>query len=240
MKGRDFMRQTNFKSVYQLTYLPNLFPVNVYLIDEGNELTLIDTGLSAMVPEIIAFSSKLKKTITKIVLTHCHMDHIGGLKLLKSELPDAKIIVPYREARFLNGDYSLDQNEPDLPLKGGYPKNQIIHYDETVKDGDRIGSLTVISTPGHTPGSTSYFSEKNGVILVGDALQVKGGLAVAGKVNLTFPFPALATWSKELSLQSAKRIAALNPQVIGSGHGNLLYDPKQALEQAIVTLSQKL
>ncbi|MFV0467163.1 MAG: MBL fold metallo-hydrolase [Lachnospiraceae bacterium] len=234
------MKITKFKSLYQMSYLSGLFSINIYLVDEGEQLTLIDSGLPFLTSEILAFSDKLQKPISNIALTHCHFDHIGGLQSLRKKLPNAKIYIPAREVRILNGDYSLEQSEPQIPLKGGYPKNKNIPFDGTVKHRDRIESLTAISTPGHTPGSISYYSISDGFLLTGDAMQTKGGVAVAGKINWRYPFPALATWSKELSLKSAQSILDLNPKAIGPGHGNLLFDPQLKLEKAITDLKKKI
>ncbi len=213
--------------------MQNLFPVNAYIVEEEKGLTLIDAGISMMVPKILRFSESLNKPITRILITHCHNDHIGGLSKLKDALPDAKIIVPERESRFMEGDFTLDSNEPKLPLKGGYPKEKLHIWDNTIHDGEQIGSLTAISTPGHTPGMTSYWSERDKFLIVGDALQTKGGLAIAGMINWTFPFPAMATWSKEMAINSAEKILKVGPEVIAPGHGNLLYQPTIELEKVI-------
>lgn len=234
------MRIIKYKSLYQLTFMPKFFPVNIYVIEEEKALTLIDTGLSVMVPKILRFSESLSKPITRILITHCHDDHIGGLPKLKEALPYAKIIVPERESRFMNGDFSLDSDEPNLPLKGGYPKEVIHIWDETIHHGDRIGSLTAIWTPGHTPGMTSYWSTQDKILIVGDALQTKGGLAIAGMTNWTFPFPALATWSKELAIKSAEQILEIVPDVIAPGHGNLLHKPSLELKKAICKAKNNL
>lgn len=227
------MRIVKYKSMYQLTYMPEVFPVNVYIVEEEETLTLIDTGVSVMAPKIIRFAENLKKPITRILITHCHNDHIGGLSKLKAALPYAKVIVPERESRFMNGDFSLDSNEPNLPLKGGYPKEVMHIWDETIRDGDGIGALTAIWTPGHTPGMTSYWSAQDKILIAGDALQTKGGLAIAGVTNWTFPFPAMATWSKELAIKSAEKILEAAPDVIAPGHGKLLYEPLEELKKAI-------
>ncbi len=227
------MRVTKYKSLYQLTIMPNFFPVNVYIVEEGKALTLIDAGLPMIVPHILRFSKSLNKPITKILITHCHDDHIGGLPKLKEALPGAAIIVPERESRFMNGDFTLDSDEPNLPLKGGYPKEIMPIWDETIQNGEHIGSLTAVWTPGHTPGMTSYWSEKDKFFIVGDALQTKGGLAIAGMINWTFPFPAMATWSKGLAINSAEKILQYVPEVIAPGHGNLLHKPSADLEKLI-------
>lgn len=226
------MRTIQYHSVYQLTYLPKLFPVNVYIVEYPDRLYLIDTGLEAMVKGILAFSEKKGKPIEKILITHSHADHIGGLEALKKALPNAKVYVSERDGRFLSGDFSLDANEPQLSLKGGYPKKPIA-FDAVLRDGDVLDDIRCVALPGHTPGLMGYFVEKDRVCLVGDAIQTRGGLAVAGVVNLTFPFPALATWSKALAVESAEKLAVLEADVIGCGHGEFLHAPQKALKEAI-------
>ena len=73
-----------------------------------------------------------------------------------------------------------------------------------VEEGDEIGSLKVIATPGHTPGSISLYDEKSGVVIAGDAVVTKGGLFVTGEFRFTFPFPAFATWDAETALKALK------------------------------------
>lgn len=71
-------------------------------------------------------------------------------------------------------------------------------------DGDSVGSLKAISTPGHTPGHMAFLDERSGILIAGDAWQTRGGLAVSGVLKPWFPFPAMATWSKELALKAPK------------------------------------
>lgn len=234
------MRVTNYKSLYQLTIMPNLFPVNVYLIEEEKSFTLIDTGLPSMVSGIIKFARENNKPIETILLTHCHDDHIGGLDALRQQLPDAKVIVPKRESRFLMGDMSLDQSEPQSPLKGGYPKKRVTYFDETLVEGNMVGSLSAVFTPGHTPGLTSYWHEKDKIMIVGDALQTQGGVAVAGTLIWTFPFPAMATWHKQMAIQSVEKLLAFNADVIAPGHGKLLHSPNHSLLAALQIAKNKL
>jgi glyoxylase-like metal-dependent hydrolase (beta-lactamase superfamily II) len=226
------MRIKQYHNIYQLTYWPNLFPVNVYIVELPDRLILIDTGIQAMAKEIIAFSEQLAKPIDKILLTHCHGDHIGGLAMLRKALPEAVCYVSKRESRLLNGDFTLDADEPQIPIKGGVPKHPVA-YDQTLQDGEILAGIQCLCVPGHTPGHMAFWIEAARAIIVGDALQSRGGLAVAGTVNWTFPFPALATWSKSRAIESAERIYAMSPDVIGCGHGDMIFKPEQALKRAI-------
>lgn len=227
------MRLTQEKTLYQLTFLPSIFPVNCYFIEEENGLTLIDTALSFGFKDILKASEKIGKPITKIALTHAHGDHIGALDPLKQTLKDVPVYASLRESRLLSGDTTLDADEENLPIKGDVPKNLLTRADILVKDGDQIGSLLVIAVPGHTPGSTAYFDIRNNILIVGDAFQVRGGFAVAGQIRPLFPFPALATWNKKASFESAQKLRNLNPSVLATGHGNILLNPLTAMDEVI-------
>lgn len=233
------MKISHFKSLTQLTYMPKVFPVNVYLVEEAEDFSLIDTGIAAMMPEVIQYMKDQKKPLKRVILTHCHGDHIGGLEAVLAAFPNVELYCSERELDLLQTRFELRADEPQLPLKGGLPKKPVLLPFKTVNDHDLIGSLKVLMTPGHTPGSMSLHHEAEGYMVVGDALQIKGGLAVAGQMNWTFPFPALATWSKDLSLKSAEKIAAAKPTVIGSGHGDLLEQAGTALSHYLQAFKGK-
>ncbi|MBA4535989.1 MBL fold metallo-hydrolase [Bacillus aquiflavi] len=219
--------------VYQLVFLPHFFPVNCYLIEEDKELTLIDTGLPNSYKGIIQAIKMIKKPLTNIILTHAHADHVGSLDVLKKKFPNVSILISIRDSRLLMGDISLDQNEPQTPIKGGIPKNIQTKPTHLLTEGDSIGSLEVINTPGHTPGSISLLETRTHSIIVGDALQTRGGIAVSGQIKPFFPFPAFATWNKQLAIHSAKKISQLSPKLLAVGHGMMIKNPKNTMQKAI-------
>ncbi|RJE88891.1 MBL fold metallo-hydrolase [Paenibacillus sp. 1011MAR3C5] len=234
------MRKIRQQTVVQLTYLPNLFPVNCYLVEEEDSLTLVDAALPANAPAIRKAAEEMGKPITRIVLTHAHGDHVGSLDALKKQLPDVRVYISDRDARLLRGDSTLLDGEEQLPIRGDVPKKIETLPDVRLQDGDRIGSLLALSTPGHTPGSMSFYDERTGVLIAGDAFAARGGLAVAGHMKLSFPFPALATWSPLASLESARKLADTHPAWLAVGHGNMIAKPEQAMRKAIAECEQRL
>jgi glyoxylase-like metal-dependent hydrolase (beta-lactamase superfamily II) len=107
-------------------------------------------------------------------------------------------------------------------------------------EGDRIASLEVVATPGHTPGHIAFMDTRDRSIIAGDAFQTLGGVAVAGTFKLFFPLPAFATWHKGLALESARKLLDLQPSVLAVGHGRMLNDPQAAMERAIRVMEQSL
>ncbi len=68
---------------------------------------------------------------------------------------------------------------------------------------------------------------------MGDVFTTLGGTAVASHFTLPFPLAAMATWDKELNLESARTLRALEPQLLAVGHGPALPDPADATTRAI-------
>ncbi len=134
------MRITRFESVYQLTFFPHIFPVNCYLADEEDGLTLIDTGIPISKTGILKAADHLRKPIKRISLTHAHSDHVGSLDALYHSLPGVKVSISERDARLLKGDTEMLEGERGT-IKGGVPKNIKTNPDILLKEGDRIGSL---------------------------------------------------------------------------------------------------
>ncbi|MFC7687288.1 MBL fold metallo-hydrolase [Ureibacillus sp. GCM10028918] len=234
------MRVSKFNNMYQLTLWPNFFPVNCYIIEEQHELILIDAGMPASFKGIVNLLNKLEKPLTNIVLTHAHGDHVGSLIKLKKEYPEACVSISKRDSRLLRGDKTLDEHEPQTPIKGGVPNNLEIVPDRLLKEGDQVGLLEVVETPGHTPGSISLLDKNNKAIIVGDAFQTQRKIAVCGQLVPLFPFPAFATWNKEVSLDSAKKIQQLDPEILAVGHGKVLVDSKKHIDRAIVEAETKM
>ncbi len=231
------MKVTAFSNnLFQLT---RLVAFNCYFVREDDGFTLIDTNMGGQAQAIMQEANKLGLPIARILLTHAHVDHVGSLDALHSALPDVPVMISERDARFLTGDKSLDPSEPQVPLKGGYP---IVSTKPTrlLHEGERIGSLEVIATPGHTPGHIAFLDTRDRALIAGDAFQTQGGVAVSGTVELLFPLPAMATWHKGLALESARKLLALSPSVLTVGHGRMLKQPQAEMGRAIRAMAESL
>jgi glyoxylase-like metal-dependent hydrolase (beta-lactamase superfamily II) len=237
-KRKQRMRITSAAS-QNLFQLNHLRFVNCYLVREDDGWTLVDTTVGGRGQAIIQEARRAGLPIARIVLTHAHIDHVGSLDALHEALPQAPVAISERDARFLSGDRSLEPEEPRARLRGGYP---ICRTKPTLllHEGDRVGSLEVIATPGHTPGHVAFLDTRDRTLLAGDAFQTLGGVAVSGTLKPLFPLPALATWHKGLSLQSARKLLALRPSLLAVGHGPLLVDPQRAMERAIEVMERTL
>ena len=206
--------------------------VNVYLVDEADGLTLIDTAITGSAKAILRAAEETGKPITTILLTHAHGDHVGSLDALHEQLPDAEIVISTREARLLAGDKQLDPGEPVDKVRGGYPSVEA-RPTRTVEAGERVGSLEVVAAPGHTPGHIALLDTRDRTMFCGDAYATLGGVAVPAKPKLAFPLPYLATWHRPTTLATARELRALEPARLAPGHGRVIEAPVAAMDDAI-------
>lgn len=191
------------------------FPVPAYLIETGEERILVDTGMH---PEIVAdrqrrygaadslalFELELgpsvaeqvgARPLTKIVLTHLHFDHAGGLDLLPRSVP---VFLQRREWEAGNDAAAVARNFY-LPADYAGISDRVV-----LVDGDRDllgdGSVQLLSTPGHTPGHQS--------VRIGEELVIGGDVThfAAGLDDHRFP---VVGDDFEAQAASAERLKAL-------------------------------
>jgi glyoxylase-like metal-dependent hydrolase (beta-lactamase superfamily II) len=210
--------------------------VNAFLVREEDGLTLVDTTVPRSAKPIRRAAARAGAPIVRIALTHAHGDHIGSLDELAAALPDAEVIISARDARLLAKDRSLDPDEPQVKLRGGYPGART-RPTRTVQAGDRIGSLEAIPAPGHTPGHVAFLDTRDRTLLCGDAFSALGGVETTARPNWRFPLPAMSTWHRPTALESARRLADLQPTRLAPGHGPVVESPVAAMQAAIARAS---
>ena len=180
--------------------------VNAFLVREEDGLTLVDTTMNAA-GQILAAAAE---PIRRIALTHGHGDHVGSLDALKEKLPDVEVLMPEIDAQIHAG-------QRDKP-KGSWPTLQTTP-DTLLRAGDRVGSLEVVATPGHTPGHLSFLDTRDRTLIAGDVFTTFGGIQVTDHFYWRFPFAAMATEDGERDAESARALRALEPRLLLVGHG---------------------
>ncbi len=191
---------------------------NIYIIGD----TAIDAGtgfnFTRMYSTLKAFRID-PKSITTVVNTHGHFDHIGG------------------NGYFINAKVAIHEKDADIIEKGDAERSYADFFDgklhprsvdRKLREGDRIVAggmeLEVLHTPGHTPGSICLFDRKSGVLFTGDTLFSDG----VGRTDMPGGNP------EELE-KSLEKIFNLNGvQKILPGHGEpVLSDAQKALKEII-------
>jgi len=197
--------------------LPNVHAVKLlsctgYLIAE-ERLTLIDAGLPGSRRPLERYLRRIGRTLDeleRIICTHGHPDHIGGVRELAREGVEVLI-------------HPDDLAGLDVTLRDALrsrSRGPLLHYltphpGDTVgvRDGDVIpglGGLTVIHTPGHTPGSVCLWSPRHRILFTGDLLQVIRGRLTYASALFSHDYPA--------ARRSVARLAELDPAIIATAH----------------------
>ena len=210
--------------------------MNCFLVAEDDGFTLVDTGMAGSANGILEAAERAGKPIRRIALTHGHSDHVGSLDALAERLPGVEISISARDARLLAGDFSTDPGEPAVKPKGQATKTL---PSRLLAAGERVGSLQVVASPGHSPGHIAYLDTRSGALIAGDAFQTLGGVAVAGTWVPLFPLPAMSTWYPPMALESALRLCDLHPTILAVGHGRALVEPRAAIERAIAVAERR-
>lgn len=226
--------------------------VNVYLVgapaaaraDSAAQWVLVDTGLAmgaAQILEVAAARFGTQSRPAAIILTHGHFDHVGALEALL-HVWDVPVYAHTLELPFLTG--RGDYPPPDSAVGGGLvARLSPLAPERGIDLGDRVRPLPPnravpglpgwrwVHTPGHAPGHVSFYRESGRFLIAGDAVtttrQESMFSVVTQKQEVHGP-PAYFTIDWERARRSVVALAALQPTVVASGHGEPMQGPSVA------------
>jgi hydroxyacylglutathione hydrolase len=144
------------------------FENNCYIVrssDSASECVIIDTGLD--VQPLLKFLERGKLTPAALILTHGHADHIAGVEPLREKFPAIAVYIHKLDSNMLTSAAANLSVLSGLSLTAKKADVLVDEDDIIEKAGIK---LRVIHTPGHTPGGICFYSEKDGIIFVGDTL----------------------------------------------------------------------
>jgi len=208
-----------------LYYFTGLRVGRVYMIEDPDGLTIVDAGLPLATKSILKQLDKAGRRpsdVKRLLVTHAHPDHVGGLPKLK-QITGAQVIASATERPILEGKVPIEQPPPEkvrgiARLVVGKPTTlEGTHLDREVRDGEVIaevmGGLQVIATPGHTRGHIAFWQPQKRILICGDVMM--------NLLGLRLPL-APVTVDMDEARRSIKRVADLQPSLVCFGHGNPL------------------
>ena len=193
----------------------------VYLVDFGDELVMIDSGAgnsSSQLDRNIEMLGLKPSKLTQIILTHCHIDHIGSATYFREKYK-SEIVIHELDARALETGDSMKTaanwygttfppTRVDRKLKGAH---EILNFGQE--------DLHCLHTPGHTPGSILVYLDRAGQ-------RILFGQDIHGPFNRAFDSD-IAAWRKSMNV-----LLLLEADILCEGHFGI-YQPKNKVRDYI-------
>ena len=199
------------------------------LIWDNENVVLLDAGLPGQLENI---REEIGKTgapfdeISKIIITHHDMDHIGSLSsVVKNSKNKIEVLAHVGEKPYIQGEkISIKMTPERLSSMPEDKRNEMkemlnnikTNVDRTIEDEEELpycGGIKVIYTPGHTPGHTCLYLKKYKALVAGDAMNVVDG-------ELRGPNPEY-TFDMKQAKESLKKLEKYEIQTVICYHGGL-------------------
>lgn len=212
--------------------------VNWALVVDGDAVTVVDAGYpndgAALLASLAAIGRR-PQDVQAVLLTHAHLDHMGGIPTLLAQ-HDVPVLTGAREAAHAHRDFE-EQITPVQMLRQCTHRAGIVWMAQTLKAAlphakmsvpsaaavpfdealDLPGAPVPVSTPGHTSGHTAYLLEGAGVVFTGDAL-VTGHALLPGPPKPQL-LPGVFSEDEAEMARSLEVLGRLQADVVVPGHG---------------------
>jgi glyoxylase-like metal-dependent hydrolase (beta-lactamase superfamily II) len=175
---------------YQLTEARAALPCNAFLIEDGGEALVIDTGLG--VGDLRAMAAGLVDATPRVLLTHSHWDHIGAAHQFDDVLAPAReqidgtVSIDVLSEEFVDrpGQFVANWRELGKSFPEGFDPDaydiEPVHGVDAVAPGDRITvgerDLELLHVPGHSPGQLAALDGEAGILYGADVVGIGGSL----------------------------------------------------------------
>jgi len=214
-------------------------PGQAYLLRRGSEAVLIDTGIAGQGDGIVHALRGWgldRESLTHVVLTHWHPDHVGSASELAS-WPNVQIWAHRSDAPIIRGDSygsfpTLTHTEEGLyaQIAGSVPDAAPSRVDRELDDNEVLDAIgaRVLSVPGHTDGSIALHFPNEAVLFTGDVATQQQGQVMLG------PFDHDRAQARE----SFRRFASIEVDTVCFGHGQPLLGADTAKLRAAATANE--
>jgi glyoxylase-like metal-dependent hydrolase (beta-lactamase superfamily II) len=222
------------------------------LLWDSQDVVLVDAGLPGMAQQ---FREAMKQArvpfekLTRIIITHHDIDHIGSLEELQRTSPrPVEVLAHSEEVVYIQGERppikmtpemlkQMEERMKDLPadrrkaMRANMKavRKQKLKVDRTIGDGEMLacgGGIQIIHTPGHTPGHVCLYHPVTKTLIAGDALFVE-------KENLV-PAPPFINADTPMALASLKKLSRCDIANVIAYHGGLFQNnPNGRLAQIL-------
>ena len=196
--------------------------VNVFVVAIPDGLLLVDTGQPGDTDKLLKRMREADldpAQIRLIFLTHGDTDHIGGAARFQA-VSGARVLAPQADVAYVEGRAHRLPSASGLgwllkPLFWVMARTVMrarpVTVEQQVKEGDTVADgWQVIALPGHTAGQVGLYHPQRRIALVGDALSNQRGLGAP---------PAIFTPDMSAAYASIRKLAGLDIQTLGMGHG---------------------
>jgi ribonuclease/clavin/mitogillin len=181
---------------------------NTYLVGRGRRPLILDTGAGvAVYPDLLARGLEemcRSQELDKIVVTHAHADHLGGVKQIRPRFGDLEVLkMPWAGHDAIAG-------APITPLQDG---------DQVNAEG---ATLRAVFTPGHAPDHLCYYLEQERAIFTGDVILGAGTTVIPDDTGDLGQYMA-----------SLRRLLELDPELIYPAHGPVIRNAREKIGEYI-------
>jgi glyoxylase-like metal-dependent hydrolase (beta-lactamase superfamily II) len=205
------------RNVYRIPTTRWDFINSFAFVEDDGSVTLVDCGLRWTTKRLLAGLEAVGKgpgDVQRILITHAHFDHAGGLKKMVAAT-GAEVTAHEADAGYLRRGVPAPSENLVARIYSRLPGQGITSAPVTHTVTDReildvAGGLEIIHTPGHTPGHISLLHRPTGVLITGDAIFNVGGLRYAPKMFCT---------DSALSRRTADVLGDLEYEVAAFTHG---------------------
>jgi glyoxylase-like metal-dependent hydrolase (beta-lactamase superfamily II) len=209
--------------VWRIATAPSDLVSSFAFVEDDGRVTLVDAGTKRSPKRLVAGLEHIgvgPSDVTRIVVTHAHPDHVGGLVAMRGRT-GATVAVHERDAAYVREGKGpvLDRTTLGGRLLRRNPGAGPTPVDEELVDGqvlDVVGGLRVLHTPGHTPGHVSLLHEPSGTLVTGDSIWNMRG-------RMTWSVPMFCT-DHRLAKETAHVLGELDYEIAAFAHGPEIRD----------------